>query len=190
MATDRDFNPTSRGPFSTVRLGYKDGSSAFGCWNWRTAGSTGSWENVSDAREDFGAVVFATNGSGQHVQNVVGALGYTFGGATINDFSDIAYPAVSPFNGNRQEVCNGGYATSWNSQWPDTSLTPMLSIGCNFTGGSSGGPWIGSFSGTAGTNNQILSINRRLVGNFPNTIFGPYQDSGQALALYNFASNL
>jgi hypothetical protein len=57
---------------------------------------------------------------------------------------------------------------------------------CNFTGGSSGGPWLGWFNGTWGYVNGVNSFG---VGGLPDDIFSPYFGDN-AGALYNSVANL
>jgi hypothetical protein len=84
------------------------------------------------------------------------------------------YPAAPPFNGERHWICDSTLATSDNSASPAT-----MGIGCDMTGGSSGGGWI------VGSN--LYSVNSYGYSNQPNVMYGPYIDS-VAQSLYTAAS--
>lgn len=86
----------------------------------------------------------------------------------------IGYPAASPFDGRRQQVCAASDAIA------DTNFSPAtIGIGCDQTGGTSGGPWIMNFSGFAGASNY-LNGNQSYKYTSPAqplAIYGPYFDS-------------
>ncbi len=62
----------------------------------------------------------------------------------------------------------------------DTSANPpTMGIGCDMTGGSSGGGWV--------VGNDVLSVNSYGYSNQPNVMYGPYQGS-VAQQLYTSAA--
>jgi len=50
-------------------------------------------------------------------------------------------------------------------------------MGCDMTRGSSGGPWILDFSGSAGGNNLLNGNNSYRYGSHPEELYSPYFDS-------------
>ena len=70
--------------------------------------------------------------------------------------------------------CNSPLQTSDNSANP-----PTLGIGCDMTGGSSGGGWI--------VGNNLVSVNSYGYDNQPDVMFGPYLGS-VAQSVYNAAA--
>jgi hypothetical protein len=61
---------------------------------------------------------------------------------------DFGCPAAPPFNGQSLQYCTGS-----EFNWPYVSST--MGLACNFTGGSSGGPWLRSFGGEWGYINGV-----------------------------------
>jgi hypothetical protein len=78
-------------------------------------------------------------------------------------FKSYGYPAAGRFNGQRMWACDSTVVRRDGS----TANAPM-GIGCDMTGGSSGGGWIN----TAG---QVGSVNSYGYNSVKNTMFGPYQ---------------
>ena len=85
------------------------------------------------------------------------------------------YPAASPFNGEREYICDSNLGHRDNSANP-----PTMAIGCDMTGGSSGGGWV--------VGNNVLSVNSYGYSNERNVMYGPYQGS-VAQQLYTSASS-
>jgi hypothetical protein len=108
----------------------------------------------------------------------VGALGFAWNWGDLLHWFAIGYPAASPFNGAKQVVC----AASW--AYNDTSIANWPhGIGCDQTGGTSGGPWVFKY----GTYNYINGNQSYRYSNHPNELFSPYYDSSTYSLWYNFA---
>jgi hypothetical protein len=58
-----------------------------------------------------------------------------------------------------------------------------MGIGCDLTGGSSGGPWITKFSGASGSANYLNGHNSYRYTSHPQEMFSPYFGS-QAQSLW------
>src|SRR5215216_339467 len=153
---------------------YKDGARPYGTWTARTLLTTSPWRNFGDISYDEGAAVVSANASGQTLTDVVGSRGIGFNRAAQQHYLSHGYPAARPFTGGRMFICEADLALR------DTSASPpTMGIGCDMTGGSSGGGWV--------VGNDVLSVNSYGYGNLRNVVFGPYQD-GVAQQLYASAS--
>jgi hypothetical protein len=76
-------------------------------------------------------------------------------------------------SGSTNYVCSGTALTSGNESVVWTAghcVNPAtMGIGCDMTGGSSGGGWV--------VGNTVLSVTSYGYSNQPNVLYGPYQDS-------------
>jgi V8-like Glu-specific endopeptidase len=152
---------------------YKDGSAPLGVYVAENLLTPTAWKNSGDFSYDLGAAVVAPAG-GTALTDRVGGRGIAFNTSRSQTYNSYGYPAAPPFTGERLWRCNSPLQTSDNSANPAT-----LGIGCDMTGGSSGGGWI------VGSN--VVSVNSYGYGNQPNVMYGPYQGS-VAQSLYNAAA--
>jgi hypothetical protein len=153
---------------------YKDGARPYGTWAARALLTTAPWRNSGDISYDEGAAVVSANASGQTLTDLVGGRGIGFNRPAEQHYLSHGYPAARPFTGGRMFICEADLALR------DTSASPpTMGIGCDMTGGSSGGGWV--------VGNDVLSVNSYGYGNLRNVLFGPYQD-GVAQQLYASAS--
>jgi hypothetical protein len=152
---------------------YKDGSAPFGIFAATDLLTTSAWGSGGDFSYDEGAAVVGP-ANGKRLTDAVGGRGISFGYTRSQHYQSHGYPAARPFNGERHWVCDSALATS------DTSASPAtMGIGCDMTGGSSGGGWI------VGSN--LYSVNSYGYSNQPNVMYGPYMDS-VAQSLYTEAA--
>ena len=158
---------------------YYYGYAPYGVWTARQLWTLTNYYNSQDEGDDIGAAVMNTNSSGQHIVNVVGGQGLAWNWSANQYVYDFGYPAASPFNGMSLQYCNGG-----EFSWPYVSST--MGLACNFTGGSSGGPWLMSFNGEFG---YIDGVNDFGYSSIPGYIFSAYFGNNAA-ALYNSVANL
>jgi V8-like Glu-specific endopeptidase len=158
---------------------YYYGYAPYGVWTARQLWTLSSYYNNQDEGDDIGAAVMNTNSSGQHIVNVVGGQGLAWNWAENQYVYDFGYPAAPPFNGMSLQYCNGG-----EFNWPYVSST--MGLACNFTGGSSGGPWLRSFGGEFG---YINGVNDFGYSSLPGEIFSAYFGNN-ADSLYNSVANL
>jgi V8-like Glu-specific endopeptidase len=153
--------------------GYKDGARPYGTWTARTLLTTAAWGQQGDVSYDLGAAVMNTNG-GATLTDTVGSRGAAFNQPAEQHYLSHGYPAAPPFTGGRMYVCESDLGTR------DTSANPAtMGIGCDMTGGSSGGGWI--------VGNTVLSVNSYGYTTQPNVMYGPYQGS-VAQQLYGSAA--
>jgi V8-like Glu-specific endopeptidase len=150
--------------------GYVDGTTPHGKWvSTGTLDSPTRWEQNGDYDYDVGAArVVGTEGAPPTLSAVATPRAMAFGypvavGSTR--FQAYGYPAAGKFNGQRMYVCD-----STVSRRDGAGAGDPMGIGCDMTGGSSGGGWID----TAGA---VGSVNSYGYTGIRNTMFGPYQGS-------------
>jgi V8-like Glu-specific endopeptidase len=153
---------------------YRDGARPYGTWTARELLTTDGWAESGDFGHDLGAAVVNANG-GATLTGTVGGRGIAFDQAYDQRYLAHGYPAAPPFTGGRMYVCDAPFGRT------DTSATPpTIGIGCDMTGGSSGGGWV--------VGNNVLSVTSYGYGSLKNVLFGPYQDSLVAANLYAAAN--
>ena len=134
---------------------YKDGAAPYGQWTANHLWVQGGWVNGGggDFRYDLGGAVLNRK-SGKKISQAVGFLGFIWNINANAHWTLIGYPQAPPFNGKLQQICQTSYAYSAGATAPDP-----VGVGCDLTGGSSGGPWIRSYSKTAGASNYLNGVN-------------------------------
>ncbi len=177
------------------------GANPVGTWTAAVSATTVGWQ-FGYLEYDVGALVMNRGGlSNNHVATDTGSLGLLFDAPQVQHFHGIGYPQGArnlaqtqpglQFNGEYQEICTAATAgTDLPTGGPGDPRT--LGIGCDSTGGTSGGPWIVNFSGyLAKQNNLINSVfSYRYTGPNPPAnlqIYGPYFGAA-AQNLWSFAS--
>ncbi|MFG2329444.1 trypsin-like serine peptidase [Streptomyces sp. NPDC048604] len=156
---------------------YNNGSAPYGQWTASKTLTTPQWEASEDINYDVGAAVLAPL-NGQKLTAVTGAQGIQFNGGYNKAMYAFGFPAASPYDGSKLVYCSGNSSK-------DFLFSQDHSLGCNMTGGSSGGPWFTGFSESAGTGLQV-SVNSFGYTFLPNRMFGPYFGN-DAKALYDKA---
>ncbi|WP_030193485.1 peptidase [Streptomyces sp. NRRL S-87] len=156
---------------------YDNGSAPYGQWSATATFATDQWAASEDINYDVGLAVVAPL-NGQKLGSVVGAQGLQFNGGYNKPMYAFGFPAASPYDGTRLIYCSGNSSK-------DFLFSKDHGLGCNMTGGSSGGPWFTSFNESAGTGLQV-SVNSFGYNFLPNRMFGPYFGP-EALAAYNRA---
>ncbi len=154
---------------------YRDGASPLGRFTATTLLTTEQWRAAGSFAYDLGAAVVGSIAGQSLTSTTGGGRAITFNGPRNQSYTAYGYPAAKKFSGQRLRGC----ASSW--AFDDTSVTPnTMAIGCDMTGGSSGGAWIT----TAGA---LASVNSYGYGTLRNVMFGPYQGT-VAESLYGQAS--
>lgn len=156
---------------------YDNGQAPYGQWTATKTLTTPQWEASEDINHDIGAAVVAPLG-GQKLTAVTGAQGIQFNGGYNKQMYAFGFPAASPYDGSKLIYCSGNSSK-------DFLFSQDHSLGCNMTGGSSGGPWFTGFSEATGTGLQV-SVNSFGYTFLPNRMFGPYFGN-EAKALYDKA---
>lgn len=157
--------------------GYNNGNAPYGQWAASRTLTTPQWEASEDINYDVGAAVVAPL-NGKKLTSVVGAQGIQFNGGYNKQMYSFGFPAASPYDGTKLIYCSGNSSK-------DFLFSQDHSLGCNMTGGSSGGPWFTGFDEAGGTGLQV-SVNSFGYTFLPNWMFGPYFGD-EAKALYDKA---
>jgi V8-like Glu-specific endopeptidase len=158
---------------------YSNGSAPYGAWSVSTLVTFTDWYYhgaASDLDHDWGIGRVAGTRSGKYIGQTVGYLGYAWNQTANNAWWLLGYPAASPFNGAYMYACNSSYA--YNSPFYSGGPAPIV-VGCDQTGGTSGGPWILSFT----YGNYVNSVNSHRATVRPKELAGPYADSSTPLLL-------
>lgn len=167
----------------------------FGLWTARQAWTLVGWTN-GFFEYDMGALVMNRGGTANlHIGNAVGWLGFLANAARQQHWHLHGYPAAPrnlpttppgpQFDGEHHELCAATWSTNdmgWNG--PQT-----IGVGCDKTGGTSGGPWTVDFNSVGGFTNMLNGNNSyRYGGGPPNSLrlYGPYFTTG-AINLRNAA---
>jgi len=166
-------NNSSTGWSTNVRFvpAYKDGNTPNGVWTAYVLYTRLPWYQARNFRYDMGGAKLNLNGSGQKISTVVGWLGFAWNWPTQQHWWLIGYPAAIPFNGLRMITCQASLAYLGS---PPGSGPQTMGVGCDMTGGTSGGPWVWQF----GTGNYLNGDNSYYRTGFPKELFSPYLDSG------------
>jgi hypothetical protein len=153
---------------------YKDGAAPLGVYVARDLYTTSNWGQRGDMGYDLGAAIVEPADGGAALTDRVGGRGIAFNYARAQGYVSYGYPAAPPFGGERLWTCTSGLQTS------DASANPAtLGIGCDMTGGSSGGGWI--------VGSDLYSVNSYGYDNQPDVMYGPYQGD-VAQSLYDAAA--
>ena len=129
--------------------------------NWQARGA------ANQAYPDDAAFVRVT---GTGVTTTPPTVSFTSGSGNRQVYS-FGYPAAQKYKGNTLTYCSG--ITSFAYDGENT-----LSIGCDMTGGSSGGPWFESFTGSRGVQTSVNSYGYSGV----TRMFGPVFDAQEKAA--------
>ncbi|MER7461711.1 peptidase [Streptomyces sp. NPDC097981] len=158
---------------------YDNGNAPYGQWSATKTFATDQWAASEDMNMDVGLAVVAPL-NGQKLSQVVGAQGILFNGGYNKKMYSFGFPAAAPYDGTKLVYCSGNTGK-------DFLLTKDHSLGCNMTGGSSGGPWLQDFNEATGLGTQV-SVNSFGYNFLPNRMFGPYFGN-EAKAAYDKAQN-
>lgn len=157
---------------------YADGRAPYGQWYARELWALNGWINSGSFAYDIGMAVLYQN-SGSSIANRVGWLGYRANVSRSQVYTAFGYPAASPFNGQRMAWCQDSLRRV------DFAFSPATNgIGCNMTGGSSGGPWLINYAYNSTNGNYVNGVNSYKYNNDPYSIYSPYFGDG-AINLYN-----
>ncbi len=157
---------------------FKNGAAPFGEWPAVKLASPDDWRQDGNSSYDYSAAKVATNGGGETLNQVVGGRGIGFNQPRSQQYTSYGYPAEQPpieFTGGREFACQSGLGGTDNppGSGPNTDW-----IGCDMTGGSSGGGWIAD-----GTLLSVNSYSYCVVLVCEQRLYGPYLD-GTAKQLY------
>lgn len=147
---------------------YKDGNAPYGQWPVRQMWVKTDWYrngNPNGLCQDMGGATLHPK-DGRKISEVVGWLGFAWNWSRTQHWHALGYPAASPFNGQRMIETDASYAYDGS-----VNCSPKpVAIGCNQTGGSSGGPWIWQF----GSGNYLMGNNSYRLESRPEEMNSPY----------------
>ncbi|MDH2389104.1 peptidase [Streptomyces sp. HNM0663] len=156
---------------------YDNGQAPYGQWAATQTLAIDQWASSENINYDVGAAVVAPL-NGKTLAETVGAQGLEFNAGYNKRMYAFGFPAADPYDGSKLIYCSGNSSKDW-------LFSQDHSLGCNMTGGSSGGPWFTSFDEATGTGLQT-SVNSFGYVFLPNRMFGPYFGD-EAKALYDKA---
>jgi V8-like Glu-specific endopeptidase len=147
--------------------GYRFGQRPFGVFPATRIDATRQWIAGGSENFDVGAAVVGRNEKGQLLGTAVGGTGIAWNQKPNQVFDVHGYPAEIPFDGETQRICTqtpylGHDAESFLEPGP-----PNLTVGCEVTGGASGGGWT-----IAG--NRLNSVTNYGYSDAPDADFGAY----------------
>ncbi|MCC6135988.1 MAG: trypsin-like serine protease [Candidatus Contendobacter sp.] len=156
-----------------------NGSAPYGSWGWQALVRPASWINGTDigsgsARDnDLAVIILRKNAQGQFIGNITGQLSYGWnnysfvksnltGNLWTAALTTLGYPFLLDAGRILERSDGPSYLTS-------ISGAGQIYQGSNFTGGSSGGPWIANFgyqnpAFAGGANGGLASNNNVVVG--------------------------
>lgn len=164
---------------------YKNGSQPYGYFtakafrtykDWTTYGST----SVRGLNSDVAFVTTYMSKKGKRVVKAVGGHGLSYGGSRVFNANIFGYP-TNLSRGETQKACAGKTSSRSLGGYRFPSVS-----GCNFGGGSSGGPWLSSYNKKSGIG-KLRSVTSFGPANSNAYIAGPYFDKRIA-TLYKAAN--
>lgn len=153
--------------------GYRLGSRPWGTFTAKKLTSVNGWVSSGSFAYDIGGAVLRPSASGRKVQDVAGARGIAFNQPRQRLYHSFGYPAAPPFGGERLYRCASNYGGADNR----SGRPAPMAIGCDMTGGSSGGGWVIG-------NQFVASVNSYGYNANPRVMFGPYFGAA-AKTVYN-----
>ncbi|MET9398350.1 hypothetical protein [Kitasatospora sp. NPDC002965] len=182
------FNST--GALSGGKQGSLAQAEPYGEWGAVAGMIAPQWAGEADpenggpwSQYDFGILRVANpDGSGRSLEEVVGGsvpIWFNAPRDQITAVSSYGYPAGKPFDGMELEHCDSGKPARRSM---DPARPTMLMIGCNGTGGDSGGGWFTTKDGK-----QVLVSDTSIGGSDNTWEAGPYLDDVAQHALDYFS---
>ncbi len=147
---------------------YRNGTGPYGSFSCFNQTTSSAWHFSGDLRYDYAGADCGTNSLGQNFASTTGWLGFAWNWGYGFHYDDFGYPAAAPFNGQLLQRCESSFG---HVDARMSGLQPQA-IGCDMTGGSSGGPWIWQF----GTGNYVNGENsyKYTTPSEPLEMYSPY----------------
>jgi V8-like Glu-specific endopeptidase len=137
--------------------------------------TTTGWRD-GDFEHDYGFAVLKPNSKNVLAESY-GTQSIAFDQPALAHVYAFGYPHATPYDGTRLIYCAGKTKSD-----PYGSTTQ--GVGCDMTGGSSGGPWFAGFDESTGTG-TLYSVNSYKYRNDKKTMYGPQLGAGAKLAYDN-----
>ena len=164
FATNWIFYPRWNAGKPDQSLGTWTATELFTTSNW-----AGDWPTSGAGFNDDAGFAVVTNGTTTTLESVLFAAGAKipvadFGGhLPTSVYSAFGYPAARPYAGQTLTYCQGTTRL-------DRDALNTMALGCNMTGGSSGGPWFVDY----GKGQRVIeSVNSYGYSSMKATMFGP-----------------
>lgn len=189
-ATNVMFSPGHRDNATPAAFDYDLNTAGTQRWPAYTMYTTSSWFNSGNLRRDFAMIVVRRRiPDGVRLGNVIGTQGLAWNWTDQQHYHSFGYPAAAlgvwpytAFNGQRQWACQSNMARRV-TEYAGAGPAP-LAIGCDKTGGTSGGGWFMGFNENLTTGYQanggyLNSVNswRWISPSQPRALHGPYFDT-------------
>ena len=161
---------------------YNSGSAPYGQWTASSLTVRSPWHTGGGTKyeEDIGGAIL-NKLAGLKISQKVGWLGFQSSQNIVQHWHSIGYPAGAPFTGAKMIICAAGYAKT------DIVNGALMTfgIGCDTTGGTSGGPLIKNFANNAAANNYVNGVNSyKYTTTQPKALYSPYFGAN-ALNIFN-----
>ncbi len=131
----------------------REATAPFGMFGFRQGRVLAAWTTGGGRANDVCVLSLNPRGDGQAVSNVVGWLGRSWNQDPTQHHFAFGYPGAIAEGQYKYECSAESYANCGDGQ--------VLGMGCNMTGGSSGGPWVRMFkkfeSGSVNAVNGVVS---------------------------------
>jgi hypothetical protein len=177
------------------------GANPFGTWTAQTVFTLVGW-TAGLFEYDQGAIVANRGGTtNERIGDRVGSLNFLANAPRMQHWHlfgmpapDSRFPPVNPpFDAEHQEICAAAWATD-DLPTGGPADPPTIGVGCDQTGGASGGPWIVDFSGLPTSGEKafnFLNGNNSYKYGAPDhlQLYSPYFTAG-AINLHTAASNV
>lgn len=152
------------------------------------------WYATGDLDGDLGgadATPTSTAGNGL-IGNTTGTLGLAWNFPANQHWVGFGYPQGSPFNGQKIITCQSSLGYLDDAE-PPASAVDSVAMGCDMTGGSSGGPWVISWGFTGqqggGGNNWVNGHNDWRHTAEPGEMASMYYDT-RACLIYELVNDV
>ena len=158
---------------------YNNGAAPYGQWLviFATERAFTAWVSGANLARDVAGAKVSNNSDGITLAQTVGWLGFAWNQSRVNAWWQIGYPQAAPFTGAWMIACQASYA--YDSPF-GTSPKPM-GVGCDQTGGTSGGPWVLGMGG----GNYVNGVQSHRRTGFNKELYSPYIDGTVKTNLWN-----
>ncbi len=185
-ATNVVFYPGYDNGVANTNLGPSNGWAARQLYTWTSSAADWQYDIGFIQTWNRNRTACAPNSINPQVEYYTGTLGYKYGGSYDNrQFDAFGYPQASPFSGNFPYQCE-----TTTGALASFGYTNTLEVGCDMTGGSSGGPWLDTYRlAESGSKNYVTSLNsfKWTSPSRPLSMNGPQFMTGNFYNLYTGA---
>jgi V8-like Glu-specific endopeptidase len=137
---------------------------------WHFSSSAEEWDIGFIQTKNHNRTGCKATSTNKQVESYTGYMGYAWGGDYSRKHFDLfGFPQGAPFNGKVNVQCEAA-----TGDINVRGINNTIEVGCDATGGTSGGPWIHTFQpGAAGSSNLVRSLNSFRWSDRPSALNGP-----------------